>query len=118
MNIDPFVIVLLIVLIALGVVLGVGPEKYRKWIIGALVGVFGLLGLRFFDKLLIRKGIESTPALPKPDKKAEVEAAEKEEVAVAAAKVEAEKAALKRDIAPDLEKLAAKANRRRNERKP
>jgi len=116
--IDPIAIVLLVVLIALGIVLAIGPEKYRKALLAAMAFVVGGLGLRFLDKLIIRGGGVPWTPVPKPDKKAEVESAKEEEIAVEAAKVEAEKAAPKRDIAPDLEKLAAKANRRRNERKP
>jgi len=116
--IDPIAIVLLLVLIALGVVLAIGPEKYRKALLAAMAFVVGGLGLRFIDKLIIRGGGVPWTPVPKPDKKAEVDSAKEEEIAVEAAKVEAEKAAPKRDIAPDLERLAEKANRRRNERKP
>jgi hypothetical protein len=116
--VDPIAIVLLLVLIALGIVLAIGPEKYRKALLAAMAFVLGGLGLRFLDKLIIRGGVFHPPPVPKPDKKEEIESAKEEEVAVDAAKAEAEKAAPKRNIAPDLEKLAAKANRRRKERKP
>ena len=117
--IDPIAIVLLLVLIALGVVLALGPEKYRKVLLAGIAAVAGLLGLRFIDKLIIRGGgTPWTPLPKKPDKKEEVEAAEKEAAAVEAAKEAAKEAAPKRDVAPDLERLAEKANRRRNERKP
>lgn len=115
---DPIVILLLMVLIALGITLTVGPEKLRKPLLGGIVAVLGLMGLRALDKLIVRGGASTKDPLPtKPDVKTEIEAAEKEEIAVEAAKKAAKEAAPERDIAPDLEKLAARSNRRRKERK-
>lgn len=111
---DPLLLVLLVLGVGFGVAAAVSP-KIRKEAFTGIAVVLGFLGLRLLDRWILKRDAADVP-VPKPDKKAEEAAAEKEEAAVEAAKDAA--TVPKREIAPDLEKLAAKANRRRNERKP
>ena len=113
---DPVILALIPVVIGLGVASAISP-KFRKALLVGVAVVLGILGIRLLDRLIIRGGVKPLhPYTRLPKKKDEESAAEEEAKAVEAAK---EKAKVpERDIAPDLEKLAEKANRRRNERKP
>ena len=116
LRMDPVILALIAVAIGLGVAAAISEKLRKALLVGAAV-VLGILGIRLLDRLIIRGGVKPLhPYTRLPKKKDEEAAAEKEEKAVEAAKEEAK--VPERDIAPDLEKLAEKANRRRNGRKP
>lgn len=113
---DPILLVGITSIVGLGIAAAFSP-KLRKALLIGIAAVLGILGIRLLDRLIIRGGVKPIhPYTRLPKKKEEEAAAEKEAAAVEAAKAEAK--APERDVAPDLEKLAEKANRRRNERKP
>ena len=112
---DPILIALIAIAVGLAIASAFSP-KLRKGLLGGVAVVLGILGIRLLDRLIIKGGVKPIhPYTRLPKKKDEEAAAEEEAAAVEAAKEEAK--VPERDIAPDLEKLAEKANRRRNGRK-
>ena len=113
---DPILLVGITSIVGLGIAAAFSP-KLRKALLIGCGGWVVILGIRLLDRLIIRGGVKPLhPYTRLPKQKEEDAAAEEEAAAVEAAKADA--TAPERDVAPDLEKLAEKANRRRNERKP
>jgi hypothetical protein len=111
--IDPLLVIGIAALVAVGIVAAAVP-KARTWALVALGAIAAFLGLRGLDRLLLGRRQEPLP--PKPDKGQARLDAKEEAKAVEDAKEEATEAAPVRDTPPDLDALAARVNKRMDER--